>query len=212
MKRTIITLSVAAMIFALMSPNNIYAQSITAKGVKVGLNLANISGINIEPELKLKLGYTVGGFIVVGINDNIGIRPEVLYSMRGTKFEWEFWGTIYKGRYNLNYLEIPVLLQYTLTVDGSFKPNLLIGPALGIKLSAKAKVEGGEEEDIMESMKSMDFGVILGAGAVLNNRITFEVRYNIGLSSIEKNVPRNYWIDPYDFKNRVISIILGFSL
>ena len=209
MKRAIITLSVAAMISALLLPNYILAGGIMAKGVKFGYNFANISSTDDEIEYNLKTGFAVGGFLILGIRENLDIRPEVLYSTKGTIAKFDFWGTAYKVTGSLNYIEIPILLQYLLPIKGSFKPYVFMGPALGIKLSAKVKleVEGEEEEieDIEEDIKSKDFGLVFGAGAVLVDKISFEIRYNIGLSPI-------YYTSPSDSRNRVISIMLGFII
>ncbi len=207
-KRIISSMFTVAMIIAPLLSNYVLAQGLTSKGIKVGLNFANVTGDTVEGELESKTGFALGGFIVLGITDNLGIRPEVLYSMKGYKSELDFLETTVKSKFNLSYLEIPVLLQYTLPMEGSFKPNVFIGPALGIKLSAKDKVEEGpvgEEERDIENIRSTDFGLVLGAGAVLNDKITFDVRYNLGLTSI-------FDIPDFDVKNQLISIMLGFSL
>jgi opacity protein-like surface antigen len=58
-------------------------------GIKGGVNSAKFGGKDASGEgIKLSnlTGYTVGGFLNFGLGSAITFQPELLYSVRGTKF------------------------------------------------------------------------------------------------------------------------------
>ncbi len=194
-----------------------YGQGLTGKGIKVGLNLANVSGDDIEDN-KMQLGFAFGAFITYSFNEMFAIQPEVLYSMKGFKIESdeEYGGVTasYEQKNHLNYLEIPVLFKFMPKMEGSFAPNIFAGPALGIKMSATYDAEitiDGQTESSdgdLEDIKSIDFGLAFGAGAdfeVGPGKVTFDARYTLGLSTIDDSEAEA------DVKNGVITFMLGYS-
>jgi len=97
---------------------------------------------------------------------------------------------------------------------GGVKPCLFAGPVLALKLSGKMKAEyagESEEEDIEdEDMKSTDFGLVIGAGLDFGlgapgmGKLTVDIRYSLGLSTIST-------FEGDDVKNGVFSLMVGFS-
>jgi len=186
---------------------NVQAQEvsgITGKGIKVGLNLANFTGEDADPpagvDKKMRMGLAVGGFITYSFNEILAVQPEVLFSMKGAKYEADGSTSTTK----LSYIEIPVLAKLMLATQSNMKPNFFIGPSLGILMSAKA-----EDVDIKDDVKSTDFGFVMGAGVNMNmvsgSAITFDARYTMGLTSLD-NTDADAKI-----KNGVISVFAGYS-
>ena len=163
MKKIILT---AAAVFAFSFAN---AQDVKF-GAKAGLNISSITGDDTE-ELSSKIGFQVGGFAEIKISDKFAIQPELLYSAQGAKFDG--------GNLNLNYINIPVMAKYY--VADAF--SLEAGPQLGFLMSAKA-----DGKDVKDGFNSTDFGLNLGAGYDLNEKMSLGLRYNIGLSDIEKDL------------------------
>ena len=155
-----------------------FAGEMGAKGAKLGLNFANISGDDAEYNSSL-MGFAIGGFITYNLNDKMSIQPELYYTMKGYKIEMDFFGLNLDFDVNLNYLEIPVLFKYHFMADNSFNPAVYAGPYLGILLSAEA-----DGEDIKDGTKSTDFGLCFGLGGEYN-KFTFEFRYGMGLTSLD---------------------------
>jgi len=190
------------------------ASGITEKGLKIGLNVANLHGDDVEDleelinqNLKSKPGICFGGFLTYSINDLLAIQPEVLFTQKGAKAKNEDW----ELSFNLSYLEIPVLAKIMLTTKGNIKPNLFAGPVLALKLSGNTRFEydGDSEEEDIES-GSIDFGLIFGGGINLElskGKLMLDVRYILGMSQIGE------WEDgeDIDMKNGVLSIMLGYS-
>ena len=210
----------------LMISSVIFAQGITAKGVKGGLNIATLTGDDAEDE-KSKIGFAFGGFLTYEVNKMFSLQPELLFTMKGTKFEFEYiedYGSFqyyYKqeGSWNLNYLEIPILAKLNIPMEGNIKPNVFLGPALGFNLSATFDSDwedkgyedgvlvfedsGGVNDDIEDYIKGVDFGLVFGAGVDFG-QISVDARYNFGLSTIADE-------GDAEIKNSVISIMLGYA-
>ena len=117
----------------------VFAQGITAKGVKVGLNLSTFTGDDADWEgvdKKMRIGFAIGGFITYEINEMFALQPELYYSMQGAKYkssEGEDGTLIFK----YNYIQVPILAKVNIPVEGSVAPNIFLGPAIGIKVSSK---------------------------------------------------------------------------
>ena len=211
MQRTIKVMLIGAVALMLLLPNSSLAKGITG-GLKIGMNSADLHGEDIKEmeedlgvELKSKWGLCAGGFIRFNISETFVIQPEVLYTMKGAKFEETIDGETMKFEMNLSYLEIPVLVKFMIPTPGGVKPNLYAGPALAIELSSKTKLvyAGETEEEDIEETKDTDFGLIIGAGVDFGN-LTVDLRYVLGLTTIFDE-------EDEDVKNGVISLIVGYS-
>lgn len=199
MKRLVSTL---ALVFLTAS----LSQAQVGFGIKGGVNFANVGGADAPPNSKTLTGFAAGGYLEISLPMLFTIQPEVLYSQKGFTADENFLGTNVKVTGSLNYLEIPVLLKYSLPVP-VVKPSLYAGPAMGILLSAKGKAEAAgqsQEEDIKSQTANTDFGLVLGASANVAI-INVDVRYTLGLTTIDKNgTTKGY--------NRVWSIMVGIPL
>ena len=205
----------------------VFAQGITAKGVKGGLNIATLTGDDVE-DAKSKIGFAFGGFITYEVNEMLSLQPEFLFTMKGVKFDYEetYEEDGYEsyekseGTWNLNYLEIPVLAKLKIPMEGNIKPNVFLGPALGINISATHDSDyeywvkdengsiiyenSGNDDGDIEDIKGVDFGIVFGVGVEFG-KIIVDARYNLGLSTIADREG-----DP-KIKNSVISLMLGYS-
>ncbi len=213
MKKIILTAIFAAVV--LVSAN---AQQF---GVKGGLNVASISGIHAN-EWHNEAGRTSLHFGVMAefkIFDKFSIQPELLYSGQGVTYEkidindWE------KEKVQLNYINIPVMAKYYVAEGFSLEA----GPQIGFLTSAKSdneEFEYGPPEvldikttDIKQFLNSTDFGLNFGAGYKLDSGLNFGVRYNVGLSNINKitsaDVPHSVF-KISDVNNSVFQISVGY--
>src|SRR3954453_16662108 len=85
-------------------------------GVKGDANIAKIDGIAFKDEFRY--GYHLGGFAEIGLGKKWALQPEVLFSQYSTTVDSSF-KNIYQnvnfselGDIKLNYLSIPLLLNY----------------------------------------------------------------------------------------------------
>jgi hypothetical protein len=199
MKRIISVLALGVLLAA-------YSFAQVGLGIKGGLNLANVGGTDAPPGAKTLTGFAAGGYLEISLPLLFTIQPEILYSQKGTTYDESMFGTNFTVTAKLNYLEIPVLVKYSFPVP-VVKPSLYVGPAMGILLSAKAKVEAAgqsQEEDIKDQTTSTDWGLVVGASANIAI-ITVDVRYTLGLTSLDKNSTTKGY-------NRVFGIMVGIPL
>ena len=163
MKKIILT---AAAVFAFS-----FANAQDAKyGVKGGLNMAS----NSEDGASSIVAIHLGGFAEFKINDKFAVQPELIYSAQGANISDMGVSTTF----NLNYINIPVMAKYY--VADAF--SLEAGPQIGFLMSAKAG-----SLDVKELCNSTDFGINLGAGYDLNEKMTLGFRYNMGMSDVYKD-------------------------
>lgn len=170
-------------------------------GLKGGLNIAKMSGDDVPDEATWLYGGAGGIYFGYAFNDMFCIQPEVLFMMKGWKMEVD--GETFSGK--LNYIDIPVLLKVNIPTEGSFRPSIFAGPYLGMLLSAKF-----EDEDIKDFTKSMDYGLVFGAGlnymlAEDKGFISLDARYGMGLTTIDDTD------DEADLKNMGITIMVGYG-
>lgn len=177
-------------------------------GVKGGLNVSTLTG-DVE-DLDPKIGFHLGGFAEIKLNEKFSIQPELMFSTQGAKAEYidDFEGFAVNIEENLkiNYIVLPIMAKYYV----SEKFSIQAGPQIGFLISAKdeitASFEGesqSEEIDIKDETKSIDFGLNLGFGYNFTDKLFADARYNIGLSSIPDD-------SEVDVKNGVFQLSLGY--
>jgi hypothetical protein len=172
-------------------------------GVKGGLNLASLS-FDPEPgaDFGLRPGVALGGFVSIPMGSRLTIQPEGFFSQKGANASEE--GV--DAWIHIDYLEVPVLVQYALTSSSTRTFNVFAGPSLGFKLRARTGADFGEDsfdEDISEEIESFDFGVAFGAG-VNFGRLSVDGRYTLGLSNINKDTEEG------KAKNRTLAFLAGY--
>ncbi len=202
MKKSMFVLMIAAMTIFAASP--LFAEGMMF-GVKAGLNLANVMGDDAE-ETSMKVGAVGGVFMCYDITEIFALQPELLFTMKGAKYDEGDTTMSWKT----NYIEIPVLLRVNLPTEGKIKPMLYAGPALGILMSAK-----DEDEDMKDYLKTMDIGIVAGAGVAYQlekGAISFEARYEIGMGTVYDLTDEELeGREQPDLKNSVISFMVGYG-
>jgi hypothetical protein len=126
-------------------------------------------------------GLALGVVLEKEFTSFFSVQPEVMYFQKGGKYDVQVPVGIpgisvnVKDRRRLNYIEIPILLKFSLPLRGSFKPTFLVGPSLGINLSAKLESEIqiqvpgmsfslDEEQDIKKEANDTEFSFVIGGG------------------------------------------------
>jgi len=147
-------------------------------GIKGGLNVYNIhnsNGTNYDPVA----GFHAGVLAHIHLSKRFALQPETFFSTNGANFK----NGPFETKYNLGYIQVPVLLQYMI-LDGL---RLQAGPQVGFLVSAKSKT-GDLKEDFKNDVNSVDFGLATGASYLIpKTGFGFDARYNLGLSDINKN-------------------------
>jgi len=210
----------ALALLAVASPT--YAQGIVF-GVKAGVNFANVSFDDVEQDeeefvdqLGNKTGFIVGGFVEVPLGPQFAFAPEVLYTQKGSKAEFdgpqfnEFDGATFTQ--SLQQVQIPVLFKANFS-GGPVKPFVVAGPAFGFNTSVESKTEGTPEDDgevdQSESTKGIEYSLVFGGG-VKFGQASVEVRYDLGLNNLN-DFPEGSEESDGGVKTRTWSILFGFG-
>jgi len=170
-------------------------------GAKVGANLVKVDGKSFKDEFRY--GYHLGGFAEIGVTKKLTIQPEVLFNQYSTTLDSNF-KSVYSNVINsnqshvkLNYLSIPILLNYRLI--GPI--YLQAGPAFSVLMDqSKNFLQNGGD-----AFKKGDFSMIGGA-QVRIAKLYLSGRYVVGLANINDIDDKDKW------KSQAIQLSLGLSL
>ncbi len=157
----------------------------TYYGLRVGLALSNVS--SDDPYLD---GSSVSSGVSMGVVAGFQLSPSApLYFETGLSYTEKGGRGNYNGAkftYDLNYLEVPLLLKY----DYQSTPDMSVQPFIGGYLSGGV---GGQVKDFGhrqavssfddDFFKRFDGGLRLGCGLQFSH-LYAEVAYDIGLSNI----------------------------
>lgn len=178
-------------------------------GLKAGPSLAKYIGNDVSDDAERRIGFNAGLFIKVSFIDIMAVQPEVLFSLKGSRYEYS---GVDGFRYeNLYYIDIPVLFKYSLPIPFPIKPNVFFGPSLGINMIARYKntdeVEDhlGSDKGDLDNIKSTDFGLVFGGGVDIG-KLTADIRYSLGLTKLGDVS------DPPAVRNGVLSLMVGYRL
>jgi hypothetical protein len=113
-----------------------------------------------------------------------------VYSEQGTNLKE---GT-YEYDVNLNYINVPVILQYMTGSGFRFQT----GPQVGFLVHAENEAPGADAV-INSGYKKIDFSWTVGAGYKFASGFGIDARYNHGLTDVNEVIPN-------DIQNRVFQV------
>jgi hypothetical protein len=165
---------------------NANAQDKFSLGIKVGQNFSNVNSVAVDHNTA---SYHGGVSLRFGINEKMGIAPEILLSQ--TKLETnpsivDVLGNnnLQPETYHLNYLSIPILFE--------FKPvnsfAIQAGPQYSILLDQKKDGIG----NATMAFKSGEFAFVGGAKLDLGGFFLYG-RYIVGLQNINELQDQTKW-------------------
>lgn len=158
-------------------------------GIKGGANVTKIKGVSFKDGFRY--GYHVGGFAEIGLGNKFGIQPEVLFNQYRTSVDTNY-KSLYQNVFNsqqssvkLNYLSIPILLNYKLL--GNFL-TLQAGPQVGILMDQNKNLlqNGGN------AFSKGDFSMVGGVQLKLSS-LRVSGRYVVGLKNINDIDNQDQW-------------------
>ncbi len=198
-------------LLALFLISAIQAQE-SSVGIKGGLNLSTMSTDGNNDE-NLKAGFHVGVFNKIALSESFAIQPEVMYSSKGLKINYEDAAFVEgETKFTLHYIDVPVKLVFNLSRDFEFQ----FGPYVGYLMQAKITNDGSlagipiesDDEIDRDNFKSLDYGLTAGLGFDLDPLI-IGVNYNLGLSKVADGDVAKMLLD--DAKNNVIMLSAGLK-
>lgn len=171
-------------------------------GAKAGANITKVEGKSFKDEFNY--GYHAGGFAEIGLGKRLALQPEVLFNQYQTRVDSSF-KNVYSNALNfsenrdvkLNYLSVPVLINYKL---GNVL-SLQAGPQFGILIDQdKNLLQNGQE-----AFQKGDFS-LLGGAQINISKLRLSGRYFVGLNNMNDIDNKEEW------KNQGFQVSVGFAL
>jgi hypothetical protein len=180
-------------------------------GIKAGLNLTNLYVADVSDE-HVKAGFNAGLFAKFPVAKGFSIQPELLYSVKGAKDEYNnFVQGNGEYRFNLGYMELPLLAVVNITKNF----NIHAGGYAAYLVNANVKnvdnngnIQGATELNA-DNFNRWDYGLAGGIGFDIEN-FSLGARYNYGLHEIGKSGNLSGDLTK-NSKNAGFSIYAGFG-
>jgi hypothetical protein len=137
-----------------------------------------------------------GAFVSLALSERLAVQTEIAIVQRGADWEKSVTSndttSTATQSVELVYLEIPLLLQYTLPSSGKVRPYLSAGPTIALHVRGETKFEleafhagikisqFDDYFDDLDNVKSTIFGAVVASGIGVKmgaNELSFEGRY-----------------------------------
>ncbi|MCK9203311.1 MAG: PorT family protein [Bacteroidales bacterium] len=173
-------------------------------GIKVGYDAAKLSTNIDSVTTNFKSGFQIGAFVRVG--KRLFLQPEVYYTTQGGVFTSNI--SDWKQTIKIGSIDVPVLVGFKLLKGDFINVRLMAGPMASFVVN-KSIADGGADPAPLTTgdLNSVNWAIQAGAGLDIW-KITFDVRYQLGLNELIKTV-ENYSFNSY---NNVWNISLGFKI
>ena len=192
--------------FALSISNEVFAQM--RAGVKGGLNVSNLYVDDVDDE-NARFGFNLGVYTQLLSSDVFAIQPELLFSTKGSKIEYG--GSLFDQtvKYNLSYLDLPVLAVFNLGEAAEIHVGPYVGYLLAANISHDGDLGSGTDDIDRDHLKPFDYGLSGGFGLNFGN-VQIGARYNYGFAKLADSDAADLLIG--DSKNSVAQVYLALSL
>jgi hypothetical protein len=184
----------------------------TEFGVKGGFNMSNLVNSGDDPDDNNVLyGFNAGVYATLPISDFVAIQPEVLFTTKGAKLEYDNAFATGNAKFKLNYIEVPLLVRVNVTKNF----NIHAGGYASYLVSSKVTGDGdfSFDQDVdRDDLNKFDAGIAAGVGVDFDP-ISIGVRYNYGLTTVgkERTVAGTTYTFP-DAKNSNLTVYLSYKL
>ncbi|CAI2767350.1 porin family protein [Flavobacterium collinsii] len=200
-------------LFLTASFGMLYAQNNnvnTEYGIKGGFNMSNLYSNDANDDNVL-YGFNAGLYATLPISDFIAIQPEILFTTKGAKLEYNNVFASGDSKFKLNYIEVPLLVRVNITKNF----NVHAGGYASYLVSSKVTGSGDinfEQEIDTNDLNKFDAGLAAGVGVDFDP-ISIGLRYNYGLTTVgkERTVAGTTYTFP-DAKNSNLSLYLSYKL
>jgi len=184
----------------------------TEFGVKGGFNMSNFLSDNDEAtDENILYGFNAGVYATLPISDFVAIQPEILFTTRGSKLEYNSDIASGDAKFKLNYIEVPLLVRVNITKNFNLQAGGYASYLVSSKLTGDGSAEFDEDIDT-DDLNKFDAGIVAGVGVDFSP-ISIGLRYNYGLTTIgkERTVLGQTYTFP-DAKNSNFSLYLSYKL
>ncbi|NLP06003.1 PorT family protein [Candidatus Fermentibacteria bacterium] len=229
---------------ALLSASGATADEIGWAGFSAGLKLGGVFAQHVgteerdseyEVSSRWRTGFCGGAFVLWPITSRFGLQQEAVFSQRGSRQDIEVdileLPTVLHVTYDMSYIDIPVMLRYTLFWNPDRNLYTLAGTAMSIMLDGRYTLDGllddGSEQvplsadaDLSE-VDMFDFSMVYGTGmefSLGSQVLLAEYRFTMGWTTL--SMPTYAYVpfedslilvdnEPVPLKNQSHALMLG---
>ena len=175
------------LLLILLFPAVLPAQQVSI-GFRAGVTSTTAA---VDPELSLatRTGLMLTAGAEIQLTESLGLQGEFQFVQRGARIALPTGIGRVAGTYELDYLQIPLLLKTGLT-EGKLRVFVVAGPSLGLLFSAQARgsVAGIDTTlSATDDFKKSEWGVEFGGGTEIAIdpmiALTADLRYTVGLTN-----------------------------
>lgn len=168
-------------------------------GLKIGPTLSSVVGKDSDPA-RYRVGLNGGVTANFAFTELLSFQPEVLYSLKGYRYELN----PIEGDVRHHYVDVPLLVR--LDADGPF---FELGPQLGFLVKATQEPDNAPAFERTNDYKQTDVGGIVGVGYQADNGLSLGLRYNAGFTDLIKGSGGN---SGNVIRNSAFQLQLGYRM
>lgn len=112
-------------------------------GARVGMNISKFGGDSEWDDYKSKIGFHLGVAADYELKESLFLESGLYLTTKGAKFKEGG----FKDKYNVTYLQLPILATYKYDLGNDLKLHGKIGPYFALGLAAKNKMSGDFDWD-----------------------------------------------------------------
>lgn len=203
-----------AVVTAVLPPSAAWAQDGLSVGARAGLSMARVYGGDAEG-VAARNRFTGGISAALGFSRRVALDLDVAYADKGGNMEGSF-GTL---RYHFRYVEVPVLVRYTVLPEARLAPALTVGLAPAFRLNSTTTWWSGTGSYPPQFVfpEPVDLGLVLGTTVGTRtgrHHMRFDVRYTLGLTRFAdlQFTGTGTVKDPdVDLKNSAWTVTVGYA-
>ena len=187
-------------------------------GLKAGINSARLTDFeNAGYTLTSRIGFNIGGYLNVNLNDKFVFQPELLYTTQGIVQNQVVSGTNIEITYKLDYIAVPLMIKFYPTP----KFNIEFGPQLAFIVNKEFQGKGNgqtvnfemdsffQQNNIRLKTNTLDFALNLGLGYEIAKGLNLNGRYSIGTTKVFEGADN---VDSNGNQSSVRNMVLSFGL
>lgn len=206
-KKKILQLTMISALVVLGVSQHATAQMNARAGIKGGINASNLYVDDVDDE-NARIGFNVGLYGQLASSKAVALQAELLFSTRGSEDHYSAGGFNQEVKYNLNYIDLPLMLvlkagdavEFHLGGYGSYLVNA--------NISYDGDLANGDDEIDRDNLKSYDLGLLGGVG-VNFGALQVGARYNYGLVKLADSDGAEALIG--DAKNSCAQLFVAFN-
>ena len=205
-------LKIVIVCMAILFTGICHAQSIFHCGPVIGFGHRTTTGPGTKSPA---LGGFAGLTTDFRLNKYLSFRPSLTYAIKGYySYEWSLFGEESEENLRLNYITLDIPIKYVAPSGWCFH----FGPQAGYLIVANFTDYEGVTNNaaLKKKIKSIDYGLIVGAGYQLKNGLCFNLTADLGLRPILKPRDDRFYDDSILGGNNMlfttgISYLIGYD-